>query len=62
VFYDMNQFWAFVKELVKGLPDKDTILTGSDTLTIAGIKFDRYGAASSLADDVANLADLAAFD
>jgi hypothetical protein len=62
VFYDMNLFWAFVKRLVKGLPDKATLLAGSESFSIAGIKFDRYGAASSFADDIANLADLAAFD
>jgi hypothetical protein len=59
VFYDMNRFWAFVKRLVDGLPDKTTLLAGSESFSIEGIKFDRYG---FLADDIANLADLAAFD
>ena len=55
----MNRFWAFVKRLVDGLPDKTTLLAGSESFSIEGIKFDRYG---FLADDIANLADLAAFD
>jgi hypothetical protein len=62
VYYDLNECWAFVKNLVNGLPDKDTLLAGSETFSIAGITYDRYGAASSCADDIANLADLAAFD
>jgi hypothetical protein len=39
------------------------ILAGSSSLSIAGITFDRHCAAAPAADDdVANLADLAAFD
>jgi hypothetical protein len=63
VFYDMGLFWALVKELVDGLPNKAGILAGSESFSIAGIKFDRGHAARPLAnDDIANLADLEAFD
>ena len=59
----MGLFWAFAKELVDGLPNKAGILAGSESFFIAGIKFDRYYAAFPFAnDDVANLADLEAFD
>ena len=62
VFHDMHLFWAFVKKLVDGLPDKAALVKGSESFSIEGIRFDRYGAASSFADDIANLADLAALD
>ncbi len=64
----MRLFRAFVTRLVKGLPCQAALLAGSAHLSIAGIRFDRHGAGaapsepSSSADDVANLADLAAFD
>ncbi len=59
----MDQFWVFLKELVDGLPDKASILAGSESFSIAGIKFDRYGATPHfIDDDVANLADLEAFN
>ena len=63
VFYKMGRLWAFLKELVDGLPTKDNILAESESFSISGIKFDRYYSAPSFAkDDVANLADLEAFD
>jgi hypothetical protein len=63
VYYNLNECWAFVKNLIDGLPGKATLLAGSETFSIAGITYDRYDAASSFADDdIANLADLAAFD
>ncbi len=61
MFYDLDLFWTFVKKVVDGLPDKATLLAGSESFSIQGITFDRCSPVSS-ADDVANLADLAAFD
>jgi hypothetical protein len=64
VYYNLKDFWMFVKQLVDGLPAKADLLAGLESFCIAGIRFDRYGVATPAAstdDDVANLADLEAF-
>ena len=62
VFYSMEEFWTFVKHFVEALPGPETILKGSESFLIHGCQYDRYGAAPSTSDDIANLKDLEAFD
>ena len=63
IYHNVDHCWEIIKNVLDGLPARDKILEGSESFSIAGFNFDRYNATPSFAeDDVANLADLDAFD